>query len=170
MKARLEKGKIVKYSTVPNSFKANGKLIVGGGKNLSTEELEEHGFLDVIAPTYDSVIEDIYNLHFDNSYAYTDIDGNDAIRDVFIYDKKDKTITETVAELKVSQIAKVKHLAYNKLLLTDWYAIRKAENETAIPSNIQTERDGIRTSVTTKEGEINALTTKASILKYDTNF
>ena len=89
---------------------------------------------------------------------------------MFIYDKKDKTITETVAELKVSQIAKVKHLAYNKLLLTDWYAIRKAENETAIPSNIQTERDGIRTSVTTKEGEINALTTKASILKYDTNF
>ena len=75
-----------------------------------------------------------------------------------------------MAQLKASQIKGLKSLAYSKLSPTDWYAIRKAENDTAIPSNIQTERDAIRTSVITKEGEINALTTKASVLKYDINF
>ena len=50
MKARLEDGKIVKYNTIPNSFRAIGKLIAGGGKNLPTEKLEEYGFFDVIEP------------------------------------------------------------------------------------------------------------------------
>jgi len=170
MKARLEDGKVVKYNTIPNSFRANGKLIAGGGRNLPTEKLEEYGFFDVIEPVYDSVIQVAHNLHFDNTYAYTDIEGNEATRDVFVYDIKDKTITETVAELKTSKISALKSLAYSKLSPTDWYAIRKAENDTAIPSDIQTERDAIRTSVITKEGEINALATKASILRYDINF
>ena len=60
-------------------------------------------------------------------------------------------------------------MAYNKLSRTDWYAIRKAEKGIDIPSDIQTERDAIRTNVSTKEGEINALTTKASVLKYNIN-
>ena len=47
--------------------------------------------------------------------------------------------------------------------------IDKAEKGIDIPSDIQTERDAIRTNVSTKEGEINALTTKASVLKYNIN-
>ena len=170
MKARIEEGKIVKYNAIPNSFKASGKLILGGGKNLSTEKLEEYGFFDVIVPDYDPVTEVIHNLHFDNAYPSPTPDDADATREVFTYDKKAKVISETVAELKISRIKALKKVAYDKLLSTDWYAIRKAENGTDIPSDVVTERDGIRTSVTTKEGEINALTTKASILKYDINF
>ena len=34
MKARIEAGKIVKYSQIPQKFKANSKLIAGGGRNL----------------------------------------------------------------------------------------------------------------------------------------
>ena len=170
MKARIEEGKIVKYNAIPNSFKASGKLILGGGKNLSSEKLKEYGFFDVIVPDYDSVTEVIHNLHFDNAYpSPTNFDVS-ATREVFTYDKKTKVISETVAELKISQIKALKKVAYDKLLSTDWYAIRKAENGTDIPSDVITERDEIRTSVTTKEGEINALTTKASILKYDINF
>lgn len=168
MKARIEEGKIVKYNAIPNSFKASGKLILGGGKNLSREKLKEYGFFDVIVPDYDPVTEVIHNLHFDS--AYPTLDDADATREVFTYDKKTKVISETVAELKISQIKALKKVAYDKLLSTDWYAIRKAENGTDIPSDVVTEREGIRTSVTTKEGEINALTTKASILKYDINF
>lgn len=170
MKARIEDGKIVKYNTIPNSFKAAGKLILGGGKNLSTEKLEEYGFFDVVVPDYDPVTEVIYDLHFDNAYPSPTIEDEDATREVFTYNKKTKVISETVAELKTQKIKELKSLAYDKLQPSDWYAIRKAENGTDIPSDIATERDGIRSSVATKEDEINALTTKAAILKYDIKF
>lgn len=170
MKARIEAGKIVKYSQIPQSFKAGSKLVAGGGRNLPTEKLEEYGFYDVIAPSYDPITEVIYNLHFDNAYAYTDIEGNAATREVFTYDVKSKTITETVAELKTKRKKELKKLAYNKLQTTDWYVVRKAELGTAIPSDIVNERSDVRSNVITKESEIDALTTKASILKFDINF
>ena len=170
MKARLEKGKVVKYNTIPNSFRAIGKLIAGGAGNLPTEKLEEYGFFDVIEPVYDSVIQVAHNLHFDNAYAYTDIGGDEATRSAFVYDVKDKTISETVAELKASKISELKSLAHSKLTVTDWYVTRKSEHDVDIPSGIQTERFQVRLDVRNKEIEINALTTKASILKYDINF
>ena len=169
MKARLESGKVVKYSRIPSEWKGT-KHYIGGFHNATTEELEAEGFFDVIVPDYDPIIQVIHNLHLEGSYAYTDIHGNDATREVFTYDVKDKTISETVAELKIRRIKELKSLAYDKLSSTDWYAIRKAENGTEIPSDIQTERDAIRTSVSTKEAKINALKTKASVLKYDINF
>ena len=94
MKARIEEGKIVKYNAIPNSFKASGKLILGGGKNLSNEKLEEYGFFDVIVPDYDSVIEVIHNLHFDNAYPSPTPEDEDATRVVFTYDKKTRAISE----------------------------------------------------------------------------
>jgi len=169
MKARLEAGKVVKYSQIPNTIVSGGKTYVNA-KRLSSDELEELGFFDVIVPDYDPVTEVIYNLHFDNAYPSPTPEDEDATREVFTYDKKTKVISETVAELKISQIKALKKVAYDKLSPTDWYAIRKAENGTDIPASVVTERDGIRTSVATKESEINALTTKASILKYDINF
>lgn len=156
MKARLESGKVVKYSRIPSEWKGT-KHYIGGFHNATTEELEAEGFYDVITPDYDSVIQEIDNLHFDEE------------QNAFVYDVNDKTISETVAELKEIKIKELKSYAYRKLSDTDWYAIRKAENGTDIPSDIQTERDAIRTDVATKEGKINALKTKASILKYDTN-
>jgi len=169
MKARLEAGKVVKYSQIPNTIVSGGKTYVNA-KRLSSDELEELGFFDVIVPEYDPVTEVIHNLHFDNAYPSPTPDDEDATREVFTYDKKTKVISETVAELKISQIKALKKVAYDKLLSTDWYAIRKAENGTDIPADVVTERDAIRNSVATKESEINALTTKASILKYDINF
>jgi len=169
MKARIESGKIIKYSQIPNTIVSNGKTYVNA-KRLASDELEELGFFDVIVPEYDPITEVIHNLHFDNAHPSPTPEDEDATREVFTYDKKTKVISETVAELKISQIKALKKVAYDKLSLTDWYAIRKAENGTDIPASVVTERDGIRNSVATKESEINALTTKASILKYDINF
>ena len=169
MKARLESGKVVKYSQIPDTVVSGGVTYVNATR-LTESEQEGLGFFDVIEPVYDSVIQVAHNLHLDNAYTYEDIDGNELTREVFVYDIKTKTISETVAELKTTQIKALKSLAYDKLSSTDWYGIRKAEKGTDIPSDIQTERDAIRTSVSTKEGEINALKTKASVLKYSINF
>ena len=169
MKARLEAGKVVKYSRLPKEFKGT-KNYVGGFDRADSSIHETEGFYDVVVPTYDPVTQVIYNLHLDSSYAAPTPDDADATRTVFTYDVKAKTISETVAELKTQRISELKKVAYDKLAPTDWMAIRKAEKGTAIPSATQTERDSIRTTVTTKEAEINALTTKAAILKYDISF
>lgn len=169
MKARLEAGKVVKYSSIPDNLFEPSKVVLNA-KRLTQSEEEELGFFDVVVPTYDPVTQVIYNLHFDNAYPAPTPDDASATREVFTYDVKAKTISETVAELKTKRIKELKKLAYDKLQPTDWYVVRKAELSTAIPSDIVTERSDIRSNVTTKEAEINALTTKATILKYDINF
>ena len=54
-----------------------------------------------------------------------------------------------------------------KLAETDWYIIRNADTGDAVPSDITDARAAIRTSVATKESEINAKTTKAQVVQYD---
>ena len=154
MKARVESGKIVKYSRIPDVF----DNILGGGSRLSTEKLEEYGFYDVVVPDYDPVTQNISNLHF------VPTDNN------FTYDVSNKTISETVDELKEQRIEDLNRLVYNKLQPTDFYITRFTEKAVSIPSAIQVARDAIRTTAETKENEINALNDKAAILKYDINF
>ena len=50
---------------------------------------------------------------------------------------------------------------------TDWYVIRKEDNNDAIPEDIQTIRTNLRTQSATVENEINALTTKKEVVLYE---
>ena len=163
MKARLEAGKIVKYSQIPNQV----DNILGGARNLNPEDL---GFYDVIVPDYDPVTQSISNLHMESSYADPTPDNPNATRTVFTYDVNNKTISETVDELKQQRITALNKLVYDKLQPTDFYITRFTEKAVSIPSAIQVARDAIRTTAETKENEINALNDKAAILKYDINF
>lgn len=163
MKARLEAGKIVKYSQIPNQV----DNILGGARNLNPEDL---GFYDVVVPDYDPVTQSISNLHIESSYASPTPDNPNATRTVFTYDVNDKTISETVDELKEQRISELNSLVYDKLQSTDFYITRFTEKAISIPSAVQVARDAIRTTAGTKENEINALTDKAAILKYDINF
>ena len=158
MKARIVKGKIIKYPKLPSNF----GNVIGGFENSSTEVLEGYGFYDIITPSYDSKTQYISNLHTINDYE------NEAgeKRTVFIYDVKTKTFSETLAELKTKKIQELKNAAYDKLSFTDWYVTRKAEKGTAIPDDIEAERDGIRSSVNSKESEIKALSKKLDVHKY----
>lgn len=163
MKARLEAGKVVKYSQVPNQV----DNILGGARNLNPEDL---GFYDVIVPDYDPVTQSISNLHMDTAYPAPTPNNANATRTVFTYDVSNKTISETVDELKRARITALNKLVYDKLQPTDFYVTRFTEKAVSIPSAIQVARDAIRTTAGTKENEINALTDKAAILKYDINF
>jgi len=169
MKARLEGGKVIKYGRLPETLDGSDKHYVNfRSADEATQEAE--GFYDVIVPDYDPVTQVIHNLHIDSSYAAPTPEDPDATRTVFIYDVKDKTISETLAELKKQKIAELNKVQFDKLSPTDFYVWRKSEKGTAIPSDIQTERDNIRSQADAKEAEINALTTKAAVLKYDTSF
>jgi|TARA_R110000824_G_scaffold293923_1_gene482243 hypothetical protein len=77
----------------------------------------------------------------------TDQDGN-LLKD----DKGNQIVTRGVKSILIER---VKEQQGNLLSQTDWAIIRKADKGTAIPSNIQTWRDAIRTKATEMETAIN---------------
>lgn len=147
MKAINDNGTIKTYT----NLKSFGGAI--GLQYASDSDLEAIGFYDVEQPTKKE------------SQEYGDIEW-DADNNVFTYPVNNKTYSQTVAELKTQKIANLKHLYNRKLAETDWYVVRAAEGGTAVPSDISTERSDLRDECATKEAEISALTTKASIVDY----
>ena len=149
MKAIQINGAIKKYTTIP---KAWGNVI-GGFDLLSSTEWEAAGFYDVVTPSYDSATQYLGDLEWD------------ADSSTFTYSVIDKTWSQTVAELKESKIANLKDLYNRKLQETDWYIIRSQEG-TSAPQDVLDARAALRTDCATKEGEINALTTKKAVVSY----
>ena len=70
-----------------------------------------------------------------------------------------------VLGLKSKLIQSVKDQQGSLLSDTDWYIIRKADKGTAIPSNIQTWRDAIRTKATEMENAIDGCSSVEDIAK-----
>ena len=61
--------------------------------------------------------------------------------------------------LKSNHVARIKAQAAGLLQSTDWYVIRNAESQAAIPANISTYRAAVRTKSNDMEALINAVTT-----------
>ena len=149
MKAIQINGAIKRYTTIP---KAWGSVICGFDL-LSSSEWEAAGFYDVVTPSYDSAIQYLGDLEWD------------ADSSTFTYPVIDRTWSQTVAELKESKIANLKSIYNRKLSETDWYIIRSQEG-TSAPQDVLDARAALRTECATKEGEINALTTKKAVVSY----
>ena len=147
MVAILVNGEIKTFSRVPKSWSdENGlHLNIGDGASL--------GFKKVVQPAYDSRIEELSNLHLDG--------------DVYTYDVIDKPIKQTVAELKEQKISNLKHLIGSQLAKTDWYIIRESDSGEATPQSIKDERAALRNQSNDIEAQINALTTKKSVVLFD---
>ena len=151
MKAIEINGKIKTYNRLPKDYVVDGTTIVNFNK-LSKEEAEDYGFFDVVMPSYDSVTQQISNLHFDGS--------------VFTYDVTDKVFSQTLEQAKETKKQEVKAMAYRLLQPTDWYGIRLAINGIALPQDITDERNEIIRKSDIAEVEIDNLTTIAEVLKY----
>jgi len=61
-----------------------------------------------------------------------------------------------LATLKTEYIKVDKGACSRLLQTTDWYVTRKAENDTAIPSDVTTHRNAVRAAQVSREGEVNA--------------
>jgi hypothetical protein len=151
MKAIEINGQIKQYSKLPSSW----GNVLGGFDLLSDDELKAYGFYDVVIPDWDSNIQELGDLYFDNA------------NETFTKDVSDKTWVKTLSELKEQQINNFKHLTVSKLQQTDWYIIRNQETGDAIPSGITSARQVLRDQANTVENEINALTTKKAVMSYD---
>lgn len=155
-KAINRNGVITVYASVPKTLKTSQGTVLNAPA-LSDAELRAYGLFDVVIPSgYDSRVHDLGDIYWDSANSQ------------FTYPKTNKTFSQTLSELKTQAIANLKSNANRKLAETDWYVVRNAEDSSkAIPSDVSTDRAAIRTSVSTKETAINALTTKAAVIKYD---
>ena len=141
-------GTIKTYNSVPKTW---GNIL--GVNYMSDEDLEGLGFYDVVRPTTKQS-EQLGDIYFDTD------------NQVFTYPVESKTYTQTVAELKEQKIANLKHLYNQELAKTDWYIIRGQEGS-AVPQDILDARTTLRTECATHETNINAKTTKASVIDYE---
>ena len=155
MKAVNNNGKIKVYASVPDSFQSSTGVHMNAPK-MSQTELQNAGMFDVvISNDYDERVHTLGEIYFDSPST------------VFKKDLVDKTWTETLDELKTRRINHFKSMVNSKLAETDWYVIRKTDNNDAIPSDVQTARTNLRTQSATVETEINALTEKKEVVLYD---
>ena len=149
MVAILVNGEIKTFGSVPKRWSDEN------GLHLNIGDGSAFGFKDVVYPTFDGRIEKLENLHLDG--------------DVYTYDVVDITFTETLAKLKADKIQSLKSIIGSKLSITDWYVIRNADVGTEIPTAIKEERADLRDQSDILESQINALTTKKSVVLFDIN-
>ena len=129
---------------------------------LSTkEEKEAIGITEVADnPVYDS------RFYWGDGTAKVldDVNEKDKDGNLLKDDKGNQVVT-----LGVKSVLKAQEKATAGSLLAryDWYVVRKAEKDTAIPSAITTYRDGVRTACNTRETEIdNCADTAALVTLY----
>ena len=76
-------------------------------------------------------------------------------------DTEEKLVTRG---LKFGKIAEVKHTANTLLAPTDWYVIRKYENDVIMPSNVVDFRAEVKAECNRLETEITACTTVEELI------
>jgi hypothetical protein len=152
MKAIEINGKIKTFNRLPKTWNDGVNLYLDFTK---VENPQDFGFFDVVMPSYDSVTQQISNLHFDKK------------KKKFVYNVTDKVFSQTLEQAKETKKQEVKAMAYRLLQPTDWYGIRLAINGIALPENITDERNEIIRKSDIAEVEIDNLTTIAEVLKYN---
>jgi len=152
MKAIEINGKIKTFNRLPKTWDDGVNLYLDFTK---VENPQDFGFFDVVMPSYDSVTQQISNLHFDKK------------KKAFVYDVTDKVFTEDLDTYKANKIQEVKKQAGDLLKATDWHVVRLAERAIEIPQDIKDERQAILDKADAAELEIDALETIAEVLKYN---
>jgi hypothetical protein len=121
----------------------------------SEEFLSSLGFKDVVTPEIDSRIEVLSEMKL--------------IGDVYSYEVLDRTITQTLAELKGQKIEFLNSITSEKLgsLEKWWQRERRTEGAKPVPQEIKDLDSFIRLENENFESDINALTTKKAVLIFD---
>ena len=112
------------------------------------------------APTYDSR----FYWGDGTAKALDDVDAKDTDGNLIKNEDGSQMVIQGVKSVLKAQ---EKATAGSLLARYDWYVVRKAEKDTAIPSAITTYRDGVRTACNTRETEIdNCADTAALVTLY----
>jgi len=177
MYALVESGTITRYFNNPKGFSLNGNQYSADVFTKWTNtEREAIGIYEIIfdnsnykSPKFFNNTDRTYTFnssegtvtatfgtatakpHADVNWTQTEIDNGDAPSGA-------TTSTVKTKGLKSILIEEIKKQAGGILSQTDWYVTRKSEKSTAIPSNISTHRDAVRT----KQAEMETAITNAA--------
>tara|TARA_R100000773_G_scaffold23159_1_gene20420 strand:- start:48 stop:596 length:549 start_codon:yes stop_codon:yes gene_type:complete len=108
-------------------------------------------------------------VSYDERFYNTDGSAK-PLDDADFLDKDGKTVTGINGEKIILKGVKTilknqeKYQAGQLLKKYDWYVVRKAEKSTAIPTEISTYRDAVRTACDTREKEIDACSDTAALV------
>ena len=165
MYALVESGNITKYFYRPQGFVLSGNQYSADiFTKWSKSEKEAIGLYEVIEDNTNWKNPDWYN-NTSQTFTY-DADAGTVTATYGTATAKahaDVTVDGvTTPGLKTNLIAEIKRQANHILKKTDWYVTRKSEKSTAIPSDITTHRDAVRTKQASMETSItNAADTAA---------
>ena len=161
MYAKVENNQIVKVNSSLASFN-------NAAPSWSAEQLAANGIYEVVYDNTNLKNERFYingaeSFDFANdtvTASYTAATGK-ALDDVNEVDEEgnailnDDGVQVVTSGVKTNEKNQIKAQAGNHLQSTDWYVVRLAESETAIPANVSTYRAAIRTKSNEMETAIN---------------
>ena len=169
MYAKVENNVIVKANSSLASF---NKAAPG----WSTAQLEANGIYEVV---YDNT--NLKDYRFYNNGAESFTFANDTVTasytvavgktldDVNEVDEEGNALLDddgvqlVTSGLKTNEKNQIKAQAANLLQSTDWYVVRHAESETAIPANVSTYRTAVRTKSNEIETSIDGAATVEAV-------
>ena len=163
MYALVESGTITKYFNNPKGFTLGDTQYPADiFMKWSVEEKKAIGIYEVVFDNSNKKDEQWY-INTNQSFAF----ANDTVTASYgtATPKSHADTTDTIngvefttPGLKTNLIKHLKTNVSNELAKTDWYITRNTEKSTAIPSNISTHRDAVRT----KQAEMETAITNAS--------
>ena len=180
MHVLIENNEITKYFNHPKGFtlgenQYSADLFI----KWSTEEKEAIGIYEVIFDdsnkkdgtwyintnqTFafaDGVVTASYGTATPKAHADTLWTSQDDTDGLIPHDKSVGDVS--VEGLKTTLIKTLKSQVANELANTDWYITRNTEKSTAIPSNISTHRDAVRTKQAAMEAQITGAADTAAL-------
>ncbi len=110
------------------------------------------------------MLDDKLEVDFNNQPVYEQVYDATANNGEGAMVPKQPLVQVKTLGLKSTMIAQVKHTAGTILAQTDWYVTRKSEKGTAIPADVETKRNAVRTECDRLEVAINAVTTVEELI------
>jgi len=107
-------------------------------------------------------LEDKEEVDEDGNPLYVQVLDNTDPNNPVMVDSDERLVTKG---LKSNMIAQVKDTAGKLLAQTDWYVVRKNEKDVAIPADVTTTRDAIRTECDRLETAIAGVTTVEALIE-----
>lgn len=158
MKARIENGNLILYGTLPQRYKSERLNVAGGFDKLDSEIHRQEGFVDVVVPDIDPVMQELGEIYLDQDndfYTYHIIN-----KQFDLQTEKQRLLLDNDTQQR------------ELLFKTDPYVTRANDptSSAEIPQWVIDNRTAIRSRHNVIETEITNLTEAKSILSYVINY
>lgn len=148
MWCKIENNEIKRYSLIPECWK---NMI--GFNQLSTEHHEAEGFYPMNLPDYDSDLQDLGELYFD--------EANKVFTNTLI-----NKVQPTIEEARAQKITELKEAVKGLYQSIQWYLELCRNDNVTIPTSLKARIRIIRTKYEAAKTQINGYTNVVDVIKW----